>query len=139
MYKSLRMVNMIKYPVGIQTFEKIIEGGYLYVDKTRYVHDLVNDNQYVFLSRRGGSARASCSRPSRRISKASASCSQVWLSPGLKRHGTHTPCCASTSVARAMSIPPNSSVSSTCFSGNTIPWHHSAGCGKNRTQSCYPH
>ena len=51
MYKSLRMGNMIKYPVGIQTFEKIIEGGYLYVDKTRYVHDLVNDNQYVFLSR----------------------------------------------------------------------------------------
>ena len=26
-----------KCPIGIQTFEKIIEGNYLYVDKTEYV------------------------------------------------------------------------------------------------------
>ncbi len=41
----------IKYPIGIQTFDKIIEGGYLYVDKTGYVDDLANKYQYVFLSR----------------------------------------------------------------------------------------
>ncbi len=45
------MGNMIKYPVGIQTFSQIIEGGYLYVDKTMLVHELVNSNKYVFLSR----------------------------------------------------------------------------------------
>ena len=28
-----------KYPVGIQTFEDIREGGYLYVDKTKYIVD----------------------------------------------------------------------------------------------------
>ena len=28
-----------KYPVGIQTFEKIREGHYLYVDKTKYIVD----------------------------------------------------------------------------------------------------
>ncbi len=28
-----------KYPVGIQTFEKIREGNYLYVDKTKYIVD----------------------------------------------------------------------------------------------------
>ena len=39
------------YPIGIQTFEKIIEGDYLYVDKTELVYNLVNDNKYVFLSR----------------------------------------------------------------------------------------
>ena len=26
-----------KYPVGIQTFENIREGNYLYVDKTKYI------------------------------------------------------------------------------------------------------
>lgn len=40
-----------KYPIGIQTFEKIIEEGYLYVDKTRYVHEIVNTGKYYFLSR----------------------------------------------------------------------------------------
>ena len=41
----------IKYPVGVQTFEEIIKGGYLYVDKTELVYRLVNDNKYIFLSR----------------------------------------------------------------------------------------
>ena len=29
----------MKYPIGIQTFEKIREGGYIYVDKTDLVHN----------------------------------------------------------------------------------------------------
>ncbi len=41
----------IRYPIGIQTFRNIIEGGYLYIDKTGLVHDLAEDYQYVFLSR----------------------------------------------------------------------------------------
>ncbi len=40
------------YPVGIQTFEKIIKGGYLYVDKTKYIVDFRRKKMsYVFLSR----------------------------------------------------------------------------------------
>ncbi len=40
------------YPVGIQTFEKIREGGYLYVDKTKYIVDFREKQMsYVFLSR----------------------------------------------------------------------------------------
>ena len=39
------------YPLGIQTFEEIVSEGYLYVDKTEIVYDLVNSNKYVFLSR----------------------------------------------------------------------------------------
>lgn len=43
---------MARYPLGIQTFEKIIEGGYLYVDKTDLIYKLVNeDTSYAFLSR----------------------------------------------------------------------------------------
>lgn len=45
------MNDYIKYPIGIQTFDKIREGKYLYVDKTALVYDLVNRNEYVFLSR----------------------------------------------------------------------------------------
>ena len=41
-----------KYPVGIQTFEKIREGNYLYVDKTKYIVDFLTKGMtYVFLSR----------------------------------------------------------------------------------------
>lgn len=45
------MSARIKYPVGIQTFSKIREGNYLYVDKTGLMYELVNNNEYVFLSR----------------------------------------------------------------------------------------
>lgn len=40
-----------KYPVGIQTFSSLIEEGYLYIDKTDLIYDLVNGNKCVFLSR----------------------------------------------------------------------------------------
>ena len=45
------MSKRIEYPVGIQTFSKIIEGNYLYVDKTALIYDLVHKAEYVFLSR----------------------------------------------------------------------------------------
>lgn len=43
--------NTKRYPIGIQTFSSIREDNYLYVDKTRYVYELVNEYKYVFLSR----------------------------------------------------------------------------------------
>ena len=42
---------MKKLPLGIQTFRKIIEGDYVYVDKTQYVYELINGASYYFLSR----------------------------------------------------------------------------------------
>ena len=46
------MAKAIRYPIGIQTFPKVREGGFLYVDKTEFIHELVkSDAQYVFLSR----------------------------------------------------------------------------------------
>lgn len=41
----------IRYPIGIQTFSKIIEGGYRYVDKTMYIARLLKEGEYYFLSR----------------------------------------------------------------------------------------
>ena len=38
-------------PLGIQTFENIRKGDYLYVDKTELVYRMTHDYKYVFLSR----------------------------------------------------------------------------------------
>lgn len=45
------MASILKYPVGIQTFEKIRREGYLYVDKTAYIYNLATTGAYYFLSR----------------------------------------------------------------------------------------
>lgn len=42
---------MMKYPIGIQSFEKLREGGFVYVDKTALVYDLVTTGTVYFLSR----------------------------------------------------------------------------------------
>ncbi len=39
------------YPIGIQNFEKIREGGFVYVDKTAQIYNLASTGQYYFLSR----------------------------------------------------------------------------------------
>ena len=41
----------MKYPIGIQSFENIIEDGYVYVDKTALVYDLVHNGNIYFLCR----------------------------------------------------------------------------------------
>ena len=41
----------MKYPIGIQSFEQLREDGYVYVDKTRLVYDLVTKGKIYFLSR----------------------------------------------------------------------------------------
>ena len=41
----------LKYPLGIQTFSKIREENYMYVDKTSLIHDLVQQGEVYFLSR----------------------------------------------------------------------------------------
>jgi hypothetical protein len=40
-----------RYPVGIQTFENLINDGYVYVDKTDLMWKLANSTKYAFLSR----------------------------------------------------------------------------------------
>jgi len=42
---------MKKLPIGIQTFEKIINENYCYVDKTEIIHQLIDNGTYFFLSR----------------------------------------------------------------------------------------
>ncbi len=42
---------MKKLPIGLQNFKEIIEDGYLYVDKTRQIYELIDKGKLYFLSR----------------------------------------------------------------------------------------
>ena len=41
----------MKYPIGIQSFDQIINGGYVYVDKTDLVYSLVTEGKIYFWGR----------------------------------------------------------------------------------------
>lgn len=45
------MASIVKYPIGIQEFEKLRKEGFLYVDKTALIKKMVQDGCYYFLSR----------------------------------------------------------------------------------------
>lgn len=45
------LCNEIKYPIGIQAFPEIVRGGYVYIDKTRFIKSLIDNGKYYFLSR----------------------------------------------------------------------------------------
>lgn len=42
---------MLKYPIGIQSFDKVINDGYVYVDKTDLIYSLVKEGTIYFLGR----------------------------------------------------------------------------------------
>ena len=42
---------LVKYPVGVQSFEKLREYSYLYIDKTDLIYDLVTSDNCIFLAR----------------------------------------------------------------------------------------
>lgn len=39
------------YPIGVQNFESLRKDGYVYIDKTALIHQLVSSGRYYFLSR----------------------------------------------------------------------------------------
>lgn len=43
--------NMRKYPIGIQDFRELRRGGFLYIDKTKQLLELIEAGKYYFLSR----------------------------------------------------------------------------------------
>ncbi|MDR1342885.1 MAG: AAA family ATPase, partial [Prevotellaceae bacterium] len=45
------MATMKNLPIGIQSFEKLRERNYLYVDKTKEIYDLIAAGDIYFLSR----------------------------------------------------------------------------------------
>ena len=51
MNEQIMEQSFVKYPIGIQNFEKLRRGGYAYVDKTALVWQLASQAQYYFLGR----------------------------------------------------------------------------------------
>lgn len=49
--KIIDNMTMKKYPIGIQTFEKLRNEGYLYIDKTAQIMKMVQEGNYYSLSR----------------------------------------------------------------------------------------
>ena len=49
--KPIMMEPDRKYPVGIQTFSRLREEGYLYIDKTDLIWKMTKESPFVFLSR----------------------------------------------------------------------------------------
>ena len=43
--------EMQRYPIGIQTFSEVINGGYVYVDKTDLMWQMQRLSKFIFLSR----------------------------------------------------------------------------------------
>lgn len=83
------MTNSIvrKLPIGIQTFEKIREGNYVYVDKTEGVWRMASLETPFFLSRPRRFERAFCFLLLRLILKEEKICLRDWLSNGWNRIG----------------------------------------------------
>lgn len=42
---------MKKFPIGVQDFEKVQKGGFIYVDKTKHIFNLAQNGSYYFLGR----------------------------------------------------------------------------------------
>ena len=42
---------MKELPIGINDFRKLVRENFIYVDKTKYIYEMVKKSQYVFLSR----------------------------------------------------------------------------------------
>ena len=88
------------YPIGIQTFSKLREGNYVYVDKTELVYRMTHGaSGYIFLSRPrrfGKSLLLSTFEASIVISRGERICLRVWLSSVWRRSGQAIRCFIST-------------------------------------------
>jgi hypothetical protein len=50
-------MTSLKLPIDLQSFEIIRREGFLYVDKTPYIHRMLEEGRYYFMARPAGSAK----------------------------------------------------------------------------------
>ena len=82
------MEQMRKLPIGIQTFDKLREGNFLYVDKTAMIYQIASTSTPYFLSRPRRFGKSLL------ISTLEAYfCFKVWPSNSWKRNGKNTRFC----------------------------------------------
>lgn len=83
----------MKYPIGIQSFESLINDGYIYVDKTALIYQLVHTGRYYFLSRPRRFERVCSSAHWKPTSTGSRNCSRDWKWNGSKKNGRNIRYC----------------------------------------------
>ena len=66
----------MKYPIGIQSFERIRQDGYAYVDKTREIYQLTSKGKYYFLGRPRRFGKSCSSLPSKPTTRGAGICSE---------------------------------------------------------------
>ena len=77
----------MKYPIGIQSFDEIITGGYVYVDKTELIYSLVDSGKYYFLSRPRRFGKSLLTSTLEAYFLVAGNCSKVWPWNAWKRTG----------------------------------------------------
>ena len=81
----------MKYPIGIQDFESIINNGYVYIDKTALIYRLVTEGKIYFLSRPRRFGKSLLVSTLEAYFKGK-NCSKDWLSMNWKRNGRNIRC-----------------------------------------------
>ena len=81
----------MKFPIGIQTFEKIREDDFVYVDKTELVYDLVSTCNVVFLGRPRRFGKSLLLSTIKAYFKARRNCSRGWPWSVWSRNGMCIP------------------------------------------------
>lgn len=114
---KLRMMSELRYPIGMQTFSKIIEEGYTYVDKTSFIRPLCSRVSSFSLAVPGGSVKVFSFQLFMLTSREDASCfmdlrQTPWILTGL-----HHRCCTSISMPRITAMTKASKACSTGFCG----------------------
>lgn len=80
----------MKFPIGIQSFERIIEGGFVYVDKTAIIYNLTHESNIYFLSRPRRFGKSLLVSTLETITWGAGSCSRDWPWRSWKRNGMYT-------------------------------------------------
>ena len=80
----------MKYPIGIQNFEKIRNEGFVYIDKTELIYKLVDEGVYYFLSRPRRFGKSLLISTLEAFFPARKSCSRGWQSARWRKNGMPT-------------------------------------------------
>ncbi len=75
----------MKYLIGVQSFDPLIENGYVYADETNLVYQLVATGKIYFLSRPRRFGKSLLVSTLKFTFKAGKTCSMAWSSSGWKR------------------------------------------------------
>lgn len=78
------------YPIGIQNFESLRNDGYLYVDKTRLIYQLVKTAVTIFLAVPAALGRVCLYLLLKHTIRERKNYSKDWLSNNWKKTGSNT-------------------------------------------------